>query len=160
MLRGRAEVIRRRQKLEALFDSIRDGGLSPELTAHYARYMCVLVSGYAEQSVVELASHYCGKAASPRVGRYAARQLDRLANVNVERLKQLVVAFDPQWWEELLGTQTDALEAFDSVVALRNAIAHGEERDVTLGRVRDYFRDISRVLLALGELLDPGTTEN
>jgi hypothetical protein len=71
-----------------------------------------------------------------------------------------VVAFDTQWWEELLGTQTDALEAFDSVVALRNAIAHGEERDVTLGRVRDYFRDISRVLLALGELLDPGTTEN
>ena len=58
-LRGRAEVNRRRQKLAATMQSIEAASLDPELISHYSRYLCVLTSGYVEQSVKELVIHYC-----------------------------------------------------------------------------------------------------
>jgi hypothetical protein len=152
---GRAEIHRRRQKLEATFAAIDGAGLSGELTAHYARYLCVLVSGHAEQSVKTLVSQYCKKRASGEVQRYVGRQLKWVRNLKVENLKQLIEAFDPDWWAQVAETDADDLLAFDSVVTDRNAIVHGNEAGITVERVRQYLRQISKVLDDLSDFFDP-----
>lgn len=155
MLYGKAEVARRKQKLAALFDALDGAGLSAELTAHYARYLCVLVSGHAEQGVKALAMQHSRLSASPRVTRYLGFRLQRFANINKERLKQLVEGFDPAWWAEVQDQCGDEIEAFGSLTRVRDAIAHGEETDITMVRVREYFDNVSRVLDVLGKLFDP-----
>src|SRR5688500_2649696 len=109
---GRNEVVRRKKRLIAAFSAIDGAGLDSELTSHYSRYMCVLVSGYAEQSIKELVTHYCRSKSEPRIQRYVGGQLKRLRNIDQEKLKQLVQSFDPQWWEELAGKYPDELPAF------------------------------------------------
>ncbi len=152
---GRAEVARRKQRLDALFRGIDGAGLSPELTAHYSRYLCVLVSGYAEQSVKELVTQYCRSKANEPIQKYVGQQLGRLRNIDLEKLRQLVESFRADWWTGLSTAREDELSAFGSVATVRNAISHGMETGITMVTVRQYFEQISVVLDDLCDLFDP-----
>jgi hypothetical protein len=155
MLQGRAEVARRRQRLDALFQAIEGAGLNSELTAHYARYLCVLVSGYVEQSVKELVSQYCRRRSPDPIQRYVGTQLKRLNNIDLEKLKQLVHSFNVDWWTDIENERPDELLAFGSVATVRNAISHGAETGITLSTVKQYFEQVSVVLGDLSDRFDP-----
>ncbi|MGI9001689.1 MAG: HEPN domain-containing protein [Pseudonocardia sp.] len=155
-LRGTAEVDRRRQRLQTTFDLINDQSLSPELLAHYSRYLCVLVSGFIEMSVKELVSHYCRLRSAAPVERYVTQQLGRLNNIDLEKLRQLVRAFNPDWLTILEEECPDELQAFLSVASTRNSVSHGGDTGITIDTVRQYFEQVAVVLMRLCELFDPG----
>ncbi|CAN7171988.1 hypothetical protein LJR027_000224 [Terrabacter sp. LjRoot27] len=152
---GRNEVARRRQRLRAVFDSLNGAAIGPELTSHFARYLCVLVSGYAEQSVKELIAHYSRTKSQARIQRYVGAQLKRVRNIDQEKLRQLLQSFDPKWWDDLLRDYADELAAFDSVATVRNGVSHGTDVGITMATVRQYFDQVSVVLDALSDVLDP-----
>ncbi|HZL05955.1 MAG TPA: HEPN domain-containing protein [Coriobacteriia bacterium] len=153
---GRAEVARRRQQIESVFAQIDGVGLSAELTAHYARYLSVVVGGFVEQSTKELVTQYARKRSSPEVQRYVAAQLKRVRNVDAETLRQLLQSFDTSWWEQLYGRRPDELESLTSLVTVRNGVSHGNASSgITMGTVREYFQQVSTLLEDLSDLLDP-----
>lgn len=151
---GRNEVRRRKERLTAVIGSI-GSEVRPELASHFARYLCVLLSGFAEQSAKELVTHYCRTSSNPKIQRYVGQQLKRLRNIDHEKLKQLVESFDLQWWAELTEKYPDELLAFDSVATLRNNISHGGDSGITLATVKQYFQQVSVVVDALCDLFDP-----
>jgi uncharacterized protein YpuA (DUF1002 family) len=155
-LRGRHEVARRKQRLAALMTKIDGSGLEAELIAHYSRYLCVLVSGFVEQSVKELVAQYCRDRANTEIQQYVGRQMGLLRNIDFEKLKQLVESFNVDWWRELQALRADELEAFGSVAAVRNNVSHGGDAGMTMGTVRQYFQQISAVLDDLCGYFDPG----
>ncbi|MGY2065568.1 HEPN domain-containing protein [Blastococcus sp. SYSU DS0619] len=152
---GRAEVARRKQRLTATFAAIDGAGLGSELTSHFSRYLCVLVSGYAEQSVKELVAHYCRTKSNEPIQRYVGKQLGRLRNIDLEKLKQLVESFQPEWWVELEDKRADELSAFTSVATVRNAVSHGGDAGITMATIKQYFGQISVVLDDLCDRFDP-----
>jgi hypothetical protein len=152
---GRNEVRRRKERLAAVIGSIDGSEVRPELASHFARYLCVLLSGFAEQSAKELVTHYCRTSSNPKIQRYVGQQLKRLRNIDHEKLKQLVESFDLQWWAALTDKYPDELSAFDSVATLRNNISHGGDAGITLATVKQYFEQVSVVLDALCDLFDP-----
>jgi hypothetical protein len=117
--------------------------------------MCVLLSGFAEQSVKELVTHYCRTSSNEKIQRYVGQQLKRLRNIDHEKLKQLVESFDTRWWTDLSDRYPDDLSAFDSVATLRNNISHGGDAGITLATFRQYFAQVSTVIDALCDLFDP-----
>ncbi|WP_130430706.1 HEPN domain-containing protein [Rivibacter subsaxonicus] len=127
-----------------------------ELRSDYARYLCVLVSGFVEVAVFEMAAEHCRRRASPTVSNYGISQLGKLQNIKCERLAQLLSSFDPSWraaFEAFVGgPRSDAL---DSAVDLRNKIAHGESVGLTLSRVTDYRDRIVEILDFVEELFLP-----
>jgi DNA polymerase III gamma/tau subunit len=153
-LTGQREVARRKQRLRATFDEVSGVELTPELISHYSRYLAVRVCGHAEQSIKELVQEYARKHADERIQRHIGKQLKQFQNVTQERLKQLVESFDPEWWAEMVLNRVDELAAFDSVTAVRNSIAHGEDTGITLLRVDEYFRQVSVVLDDLSNRFD------
>lgn len=154
-LYGRAEVIRRRQKLDAVFNAIDELGLDSEPLSHYSRYLCVLTSGYAEQSIKELIVAYCRVRSAEQVVRYVSGQVNMVRNINKERLKQLLTSLDPKWWDNLEPNRSAELAALDSVVAVRNAISHGADTGMTMLSIRQYFTSINVLLDDLCNQLDP-----
>jgi len=60
-----------------------------------------------------------------------------------------------EWWTELETKRSDELTAFGSVATVRNAISHGDEVDITIATVIQYFNQISTVLDELCDLFDP-----
>ncbi|MEU6623348.1 HEPN domain-containing protein [Streptomyces litmocidini] len=153
--KGRAEVARRKQRLDSLLRSINGAELNGELTSHYARYLCVLTSGYIEQSVKELVTEYCRKRSSEPIQRYVGTQLKKVRNIDSEKLKQLIESFNVEWWREMQEKYPDELDSIGSVAAIRNSISHGGDTGITMSTLRQYFDDSSTVLNHLMNLFAP-----
>ncbi len=121
--------------------------MDPELQAHWARYMCVLVSGFLETSVRSIYSEYAKEKASPNVVNFVQNQLKQFQNPNMEKLLQLAGQFNPQWREWLeAATLDEPKAAVDSIVSNRHAIAHGIQVGITLSQVKRYYDGVVYVL--------------
>ncbi len=134
-------------RLASTFDLVGELQSNAELQAHFARYLCILVSGYVEQSVREVYSGYAADKSSPRVARVVDRFLNGMQNPSAEALLQIAAAFDPTWRSELEAfIEGPRRAALDSIVANRNQIAHGESVGITFIRVRDWYNEIPSII--------------
>jgi len=155
-MNGRAEVIRLKQRLDATFKRVSDLDDDLELQSDFARYLCVLVSGYLETAVAELVLEHARNAGRPSLQRFVELKTRRFTNANAQRLKDLLGSFDTDWRGSLETLLVDDLkDAVDSIVGLRNRIAHGDSVGVTFQRVSDYYRRIQRVVERIADLCVP-----
>lgn len=119
----------------------------PELLAHWTRYLCVLASGLLEVSIRESFSLYTSGRSEKRVSAYVDRELESFRNPNMEKIVQLMGAFDSSWGRQLKdATDGELKDAVDSIVANRNRIAHGESVGLTMSQLRTYYERACRVI--------------
>ena len=113
----------------------------------FACYLCVLVSGFVESVVADIAADHCRNRSSQTVMNYVESRVARPGVLNTERLLQFVGLFNIEWRQMLeqyvAGERKDAL---DSVVANRNQIAHGESVNLTYARILEYYRNVCQVV--------------
>ena len=91
-MNGKAVVAALRQRLDATFERIGQvsDDVESELLSDFARYLCVLVSGFLEQSVVELVLEHVRRNSNRTVQRHIEARLRRqFANANSQRLIDL-----------------------------------------------------------------------
>lgn len=146
--KGAARISLLRSRLEAAFDRARSLlRLDAEIQSDYARYLCILVSGYFEKAVTELAIDHCRTRSNATVLSYAEDRLSKIQNLNHSKLIQLVRSFDKSMAENLenytAGARKDALS---SVIDLRNSIAHGDPVQLTLTRIRAYYQSVDEIV--------------
>ncbi len=152
---GRAEVARLRQLVDQVFSRASKISDAETLSDH-AKYLCVIVSGFLEQAVIELLLEHTRRNSNVRVQRYVEPVARRLMNLNATKLVTLIGAMDAAWRVELEGYVIDERKAaIDSVVGLRNTIAHGRHTAVTVARVRGYYEEIVRVVDRIADLCVP-----
>lgn len=153
---GRAEVERQRHQLDATFQRV--GGLQndPELLSDFARYLCILISGFLEQAVVELVMEHVRDHSGLSIQRYVEHKLRRFTTANTTRIIDLFGSFDPEWRRDLEAFIVDARkDAVNSIVDLRHALAHGRNAGLTYARVRDYYKHVRDVVDHLADLCVP-----
>ena len=142
--------------MQAVFERAAAANATAEVESDLARHLCVLVSGFVEKSVAELLAAFARRVGSPVLQNYVENSLRRLTNVNKEKLLQLLGAFEADWYKEYAAFVVDEREAaLNSVVALRNQIAHGELSTLSLGRMREYWGGIQKIIDHLEDKLDP-----
>jgi HEPN superfamily RiboL-PSP-like protein len=125
-----------------------------ELRADFARHLCVLVSGFLDQTIKNCTAEYVGKRANPTVANYVVKSTKNLTNLKAEKLKQHVLSFDPSWQTKVEGLiAEERKDAIDSLVNLRHGIAHGQPDDVTLARVESYYKEIIKVIDGLRDIM-------
>ena len=144
------EVDLRKRRLSATFGRADQLSSLPDpspLEADYARHLCVLISGYVERSLAEIILAYAtGKTPAP-LHSYLESSLRRLTNVDKERLLAVVGSLDAGWRAELDAFVIDErLAALNSIVGLKNDIAHGGGASVSLDQVKKYWAAIQEVI--------------
>lgn len=119
-----------------------------ELRAHWARYICVLSSGFLENSLKEVYACYARSCSAPTVGDYVESQLDRVQNPKASRFVETAQAFSKSWATDLTDflEEDGRKEAIDAIMANRHQIAHGKDSGITLARVSDYLAKSVRVI--------------
>jgi hypothetical protein len=153
---GKGEVDRQRRQLDATFKRASGLGADAELLSDFARYLCVLVSGFLEQAVIELLIEYLRRHSDTRVQQYGEQRLRSLTNLKVQRLIDVLGNFDPDWRRDLETFLVDEYkDAVNSIVDLRNSISHGRYAGVTMSRVQDYYARIVVVVDHLAQLCVP-----
>lgn len=127
-------------RIDAVFErAVRFEG-EPDVQADYARYLCVLVTGFLEQAVVRVVLDYVNALGDPSLNRYVAETLRRPGSMHAPDILRLVGSFNEDWQTQLAEKLTNRhREAIGSVYASRNKIAHGEDVDLAYRQVRgDY----------------------
>lgn len=153
---GRAEVARQQRQLDTTFSRAQGLHADLELLSDFARYLCVLVSGFVEQTTIELLIEYARTHSDPRIQRHVERNVRHATNLNAQRLIDTVGAFDPVWRSELEQFIVDEYkDALDGIVNLRNGVAHGRYVGVTFSRASDYYGRVKRIIARVADLVIP-----
>ncbi|MBW4615321.1 MAG: hypothetical protein KME21_19005 [Desmonostoc vinosum HA7617-LM4] len=150
------EVMRAKQKLDNLFEKVNQLPDDIELKAHWARYLCILVSGFIENSVRAIYSQYAKNKAIPNIANFVERKLDDLQNPKMEKILQLTAAFSLEWESNLRNaTEGELKDAINSIVANRNNIAHGQDVGITYATIKDYYEKAFKVIKMIENQCNP-----
>src|SRR5690606_38771043 len=113
-LYGADAVKRQQMRIDAVFTLLADLSSPPELQSHHARYLCVLLSGFAEQSVKNLVLAYVRTRSSHQVQRFVELRLNHIWGINSRKLRDVLDAFDASWWHAIETSYAQELDALDS----------------------------------------------
>ena len=112
-----------------------------ELQAHWARYICVLSSGFLENALTDIYSQYARSCSNELVANYVESSLGKIQNPKSNRFLQTARAFN-KTWEESLSAFLDVdgrREAIDAIMSNRHLIAHGKDSGITISRLKEYL---------------------
>lgn len=140
------EITRQRQRLDDLFQKARTLP-DPEVQSHWSRYLCVLVSGFLENSVRLIYTEYARRRADLLVADFVESRLRQFQNPKMGSILELAGGFSREWKQRLEDDTSGQLsESVNSIVGNRHKIAHGESVALTLHTLIQYYRDALRVV--------------
>src|SRR5260370_39203052 len=107
-------------------------------------------------AVVALVMEHARNSGGPTLQRFVELKTRHFANANTRKLQELLGCFDRDWQVALDSFIVDELKsALDSVVALRNRIAHGESVGVTYSQISNYYVRAQKVIERIAALCVP-----
>jgi hypothetical protein len=155
-MNGRAQVSRLRSRLEATLARAPQPAADIEVQSDFAKYFCVLVSGFLENALVALVLDIAQRRSSPEVSLFVERQLEYWMNPNSEKIIRLLGDFSPDWRSAVESYLVDERKAaVNSLVALRHKIAHGESVGTSMTQVKAYYTTVLDVVKFVADLIDP-----
>ena len=141
------EIDAQRKRLDTMFDRANDLPEDPEIKAHWAKYLCVLVCGFLENSVELCLFEYCKQRINIQIQNYVRSQLYRFQNPKMEEIIRLFGAFDPEWQGRLeIECEGELSDAVNSIVGNRHSIAHGGSVSLTIGGLHKYYQKALKVV--------------
>jgi hypothetical protein len=145
------EAVKAEQRLDYLFGKTPQVSVDAEILAHWARYLCVLTSGYLETSVRAIFKSYAHATADPKVAKYVERCLDDFQSPKMEAILNLAQSFSSDWEEKIrtyaIGQRKDAI---DSIVANRHNIAHGRNVGISFATIAQYYKSVKETVDFIG----------
>ena len=134
------EISSNKQRLDNLFEKVTDFSADTYLQSHWARYLCILVSGFLETSVRIIYREYAKSKATPQVANFVEGKLEDFQNPKMEKILQLTGLFSKEWANELrLETEGELKDAVDSIAHNRNQIAHGGSVGISYSQIKSYY---------------------
>ena len=149
--------LRDSRPLEIAIEAAREAArsLSDENRTRLAQLMTIWISGYLEITCRDVLLNYAERKSDESVARFVNRRLRRIRNPDTSEILNLVGSFDTNRAGELKTfIQGRIGENVDSVVGLRNRIAHGKPESVTIKRVTEQFEDSRKLAAKMKELFD------
>ena len=140
------EITRQRQRLDDLFQKAKDLP-DAQIQSHWSRYLCVLVSGFLENSVRLTFTEYTRSRADKSVADFVEGRLQQFQNPKMGTILDLAGGYSREWRVRLESeTKGRLAESVNSIVANRHKIAHGESVGLTLHTLFQYYGDAVKVV--------------
>lgn len=142
-------IHQQKQRLDELFDAARRIP-DAELQSHWSRYLCVLVSGFLENSVEMCLAEYSKQRSDVTVSNFVQAKLRDFQSPRMGTIIELFACFNPQWRAEIeQATQGQLSDSVNSIVGNRHKIAHGESVSLSMSSLAAYYKDAAAVIALL-----------
>ena len=139
-------IHQQKQRLDDLFNAVRTLP-DVEMQSHWSRYLCVLVSGFLENSVELCLSEYSKRGTNVLVSNFVNAKLRDFQNPRMGIILDLFGSFNPDWKAQLeVATKGQLSESVNSIVTNRHKIAHGESVSLSMSRLAGYYKDAVTVI--------------
>ena len=122
--------------------------IDDEVKAHFTSYLCVRTSGYVEFAVKTILREYAkSKTNEPNISNFVNSQMERTLNPNRGAMLSLIGEFNSDWSETIKADIKNEIgTSLDSIVSLRNQIAHGEDVTLAFHDMQKYFGHAQEVV--------------
>ena len=135
-----------------------DLGYEADVQAHWVKYTCVLISGFIEQAVKEIALEHASAAYDNHVRKYFEYTWPNSRNMKCNAIIGLLGNFDDNWRASFENRLNDGerVREINEIVKWRNDTAHGKEantNNVTLNSMKNKFRIACDLVDFVEELL-------
>ena len=135
-----------RKILISLYSKTKDFD-DPELQSHWVKYLCILSSGHIENSIRYIYGRYAENKSHQNIANYIQNNLRRFQNPTTDKIINLTSAFNKEWGENLdKYISAEMKDSINSIVGLRNSIAHGQSVTVTYSSMKNYWENTIKVL--------------
>ncbi len=146
------EIHRQKQRLDELFKAA-NKLTDVEMQSHWSRYLCVLVSGFLENSIELCLSEYTRRAANPAVSNFVSAKLRGFQNPKMGAIVELFGFFNQDWKTQIdSAAQGQLSDSVNSIVGNRHKIAHGESVSLSMGTLTAYYKDAAAVIELLQKI--------
>lgn len=136
----------KKSRLDASFaraeETIRASDWDASLQSDLAKYLCVLLSGYAEVCVEDILRDYASTKGDARLRRQVGHTLDRFNNPKPGQINALLATFDAEWaakLDDFFLSRQECRDALSSVVDHKNKIAHGDDSQVSFHTLKSEW---------------------
>ncbi|MGE5480702.1 MAG: HEPN domain-containing protein [Chloroflexota bacterium] len=143
------ELNKQYRRLEALFQIAKTFEPDDEIRAHLAKYLCVLCSGFIENSVYFTLCDISEQECQPSVVlTYTKSQLKQLQNTNSEKIRKVISLFNPIWEKKITSfmQEENRGSALNYIFTDRHNIAHGRDSNITIGVLEEYFSKVVQII--------------
>lgn len=114
------------------------------------------MSGYLEKAFREFVLEYARRNGSESLTRFVEHNARYFTNLKTGKICEYLGYFREAWADQFRDEIFEEEEnAVNSVVNLRNRIAHGESVSLTMGRIRGYYACVNRVVTVIGNICVP-----
>ena len=139
-----APVVAYKQRLDSLFSQakqVQAFAADPELLSHWAKYLCVLVSGFLEVALCEIYAEYAEGRTDRQISKFVRRRLESVNNPRIRRILEVTSWFSEDWRKQLEASLQDwHVTAVDSIMEHRHRIAHGRVSNISYHDIANYYR--------------------
>lgn len=140
------EIYTQKQRIEQML-KIAQSCRDTEIQSHWARYLCVLISGFIENSVELCLSEYSRRNSNDVVANFVGCKLRGFQNPKIGPIIELFGSFNATWRGDLESATDGKLgDSINSIVGNRHSIAHGQSVSLSLGSLTAYYRDALKVI--------------
>ena len=149
------EIPQHNSRIKSLFEKIRSIE-DAKMQAEWSKYLCVLTSGFIEQSICSIFSSYADTRANSHIANYVRNQLNYFQNPDTNKIISLAKKFNKSWSDkiELLFENEDKYKtSINSVVGNKNGIAHGKSVSVTFVRIKEWYEDVYKFIEEMEKII-------
>lgn len=136
-------------RIQQLITKAKEFEPDDELRSHFTKYICVLCSGFIENSIYHTFTDIAENSCEPSVVlTYAKSQLYKIQNANSEKIRALVKSFNPDWHDSIRDylQEDNRGAAINYILKDRHNIAHGRNSDITIIKLESYLNKTTEVI--------------
>lgn len=153
-------ILSNRQRIDTLFKKVSFIS-DPADQSEWSKYLCILVSGYIEESLRILLETYCANhTSSPCIKQFISKEIKGMTNCHTQKIISILSKFNVDWGKnftieiEAESSQGEKIKiCIDSIVNNRNLIAHGKSTGITYSKVLDHYKSVKKAVEVLEKII-------
>jgi len=134
------ELNRQYNRILSIINTAKNFEPDDELQSHLTKYLCVICSGFIENSIYHVFCDIAENSTNQSVVlTYAKSQLYKIQNANSEKIRALAKSFNPDWHDPLRDflQENNRSTAINYILKERHNIAHGRDSTITIRKLEE-----------------------
>ena len=121
--------------------------------SYFARFLVVYICGVFEEVIESIIKESVLKFNSTKLSIFFEKHISRtFRNPNISSINGILKSFDETWGDQLKNLPQKNLLAIDSIFNNKNYLAHGQDCNVTLKEVKQYYIDSKVVIKKIDKI--------
>ena len=116
-----------------------------EVKSLLAKIICIRISGLLEVAIKSRISDYSDNKTPKEIKRFLTQKFKDITNLKSSKLCDVLGTFSSDWkssFEKEISENQQLKSSLDSLITLRNDIAHGQTCSISLNNVQQYYNDV------------------